>query len=702
MDILSIVSGKVRGINTSTFTPGDTVYLSASTAGSFNSTRPTQPNFTALIGKITESDPIDGSIYVNISSTINFGNYTNGAIAFGGSDGIIKEDNTNLFWENASNRLGIGTNNPTKTLTIGNGLGTATFTVEGSSGNITTSGALGVNGGIINTSGALTINSSGTNALTLDSTSTGTINLGTGAFSKAINIGNTTSGSILNLNSGTGNINLQAGGTGTIAKIQIGAGGLGSNTPDLFALDVKSTDGDPDGYNGAMYYNEFLGEFRCYEDGDWMDCDGASYHDSLQQAYETGQTINLNSGDLSISGAGAVNLNPTATSSFTSAGALTLDAGTTLNLGTSNATAISLGKSDNVVTLNGSMTVPNYVDFTSTSNPTYSEGRLFYDDEVKSLAYYNNSADVTVNIGQENLIRVHNNSGSNILNGQVVQVNGSINGSINLPTVGLAIANDFDLAHVSGVATQDIDDGESGFITNFGIIHDVNTSSFAEGSDIYLSSTIPGGITSTMPAYPNFVVYLGSAVESDAILGSILIQNIRFANTVRKLDTGSLSFSGTDGLLMQDNTNLFWDNSTKRLGIGDNTPAKTFTIGNGTPGSNMLGIDGSNGTLTTQGDINLTTGGGSITASGGGLAISAAGASSLSTTTGALTLSSAGTGTGDIKIGTGGAGSTTPDLFALDVKSTTGDPAGYEGAMYYNTFTNRFRCYQESDWKDCD
>jgi hypothetical protein len=53
-------------------------------------------------------------------------------------------------------------------------------------------------------------------------------------------------------------------------------------------------------------------------------------------------------------------------------------------------------------------------------------------------------------------------------------------------------------------------------------------------------------------------------------------------------------------------------------------------------------------------------------------------------------------------IGTSGAGSTTPALFGLDVKSDTGDPTeNFEGAMYYNTADNKFRCYQGSAWTDC-
>lgn len=40
-------------------------------------------------------------------------------------------------------------------------------------------------------------------------------------------------------------------------------------------------------------------------------------------------------------------------------------------------------------------------------------------------------------------------------------------------------------------------------------------------------------------------------------------------------------------------------------------------------------------------------------------------------------------------------------LLVLDTKTTSGDPAGINGAMYYNSSTSRFRCYEGGDWKDC-
>lgn len=43
----------------------------------------------------------------------------------------------------------------------------------------------------------------------------------------------------------------------------------------------------------------------------------------------------------------------------------------------------------------------------------------------------------------------------------------------------------------------------------------------------------------------------------------------------------------------------------------------------------------------------------------------------------------------------------TPALLVLDHKNTSGDPTGINGAMYYNTVSGKFRCYEDSIWKDC-
>lgn len=113
-------------------------------------------------------------------------------------------------------------------------------------------------------------------------------------------------------------------------------------------------------------------------------------------------------------------------------------------------------------------------------------------------------------------------------------------------------------------------------------------------------------------------------------------------------------------------------------------------------------------TLTnkTIGSTGLTFSGATTdidTAASEGLTLQGRAASAFNTTSGNISFQVAGTGTtANVQVGAGGAGSTTPDLLVLDIKSDAeGALAGTNGAMYYNASTNKFRCYQNSAWTDC-
>jgi hypothetical protein len=48
-----------------------------------------------------------------------------------------------------------------------------------------------------------------------------------------------------------------------------------------------------------------------------------------------------------------------------------------------------------------------------------------------------------------------------------------------------------------------------------------------------------------------------------------------------------------------------------------------------------------------------------------------------------------------------GASDTTGALLVLDTKTGSGDPTGVNGGMYYNSNSDKFRCYQNSEWRNC-
>jgi hypothetical protein len=140
---------------------------------------------------------------------------------------------------------------------------------------------------------------------------------------------------------------------------------------------------------------------------------------------------------------------------------------------------------------------------------------------------------------------------------------------------------------------------------------------------------------------------------------------------------------------------------------GAGTTANGLLIQQTGAGTLTDAIDVSDETITNAINLgaNTITGAGYlVTSTGSGLTINSTSADlTLQTTTsGNINLAPKGSSTANVQIGTGGAGTSTPDFLALDVKSDTGDPAGgAEGYIYYNTFDNVFRCYQNSAWTNC-
>jgi hypothetical protein len=63
-----ITSGLLRDINTSTFTAGDLLYISATTAGLLVNTIPTAPNHAVRMGYVVSSHPSNGIIYVAVNN----------------------------------------------------------------------------------------------------------------------------------------------------------------------------------------------------------------------------------------------------------------------------------------------------------------------------------------------------------------------------------------------------------------------------------------------------------------------------------------------------------------------------------------------------------------------------------------------------------------------------------------------------------
>ena len=164
------------------------------------------------------------------------------------------------------------------------------------------------------------------------------------------------------------------------------------------------------------------------------------------------------------------------------------------------------------------------IDFsTLNSNPSYSEGLLWYSDVNHTLNYYADDSNVVHELGLEEHQRVYNNTGATILKGQPLYFSGNyVTGTIDVPTVGLADATDVNKYNAQGIAASDIATGSYGYCLIAGQLHDVDTSGLSAGANFFVGLT-PGAVQNASPVYPNYPMCLGWVVKSDAPTGILLV-----------------------------------------------------------------------------------------------------------------------------------------------------------------------------------
>lgn len=225
---------------------------------------------------------------------------------------------------------------------------------------------------------------------------------------------------------------------------------------------------------------------------------------------------------------------------------------------------------------------------TGLADPAYVEGRIFYDDNEKCISYYNDTNGVKVNLGQEEHIRVVNKTGGLLANGDVVYINGAQG---QRPTIAKARANTEATSEGTiGMVTADIADNATGYVTTLGLVHDIDTSAWVEGTIVYLSAATDGAITATRPTGTNLAVVIGVVTNQHATNGHVLIAP-RFLGTLNPTLTGltgtvlgtnprlytALGNLETKGLASQPIYNGIEDSSTIAVAFNASTQAITVT-----------------------------------------------------------------------------------------------------------------------------
>lgn len=239
----------------------------------------------------------------------------------------------------------------------------------------------------------------------------------------------------------------------------------------------------------------------------------------------------------------------------------------TASAGTSNTIARSDHVHPNVV---------NWLDFTPQGTPpAHVHGRVYFDTTEDALTVQPASSNVSMQLGQEVWVRSKNATGVTIADGSVVYMSGAV-GASGVPEISLALANDLDTSRMIGVTTETITNGSIGAVTVIGKVRGINTNAWSEGTQLYLSETTPGALTSTRPMAPNYDVPVGVVVNQHASNGTIIV--LPATPVLGPGTSGSVAFFGPTGELTQDNANLHWDDTNNRLGVLTSSPDATFDV----------------------------------------------------------------------------------------------------------------------------
>ena len=199
----------------------------------------------------------------------------------------------------------------------------------------------------------------------------------------------------------------------------------------------------------------------------------------------------------------------------------------------------------------------NYVQFNTVATETSAVGKMYWNDQDGTVDLGLKGGNVTLQIGQEQLVRVVNKSGEDLLESsyQAVRVTGAQGNRLK---VDLALAtDDLNSAETIGIVTQTIINNQEGFVTTSGLVRKINTTgsiqdeTWNDGDILYLSPISSGGLTNKKPIFPQHLVVMGYVVRAHINQGSIYVK-VNNGYELEELHNVNVSGITTGNTLMYD------------------------------------------------------------------------------------------------------------------------------------------------------
>lgn len=175
-------------------------------------------------------------------------------------------------------------------------------------------------------------------------------------------------------------------------------------------------------------------------------------------------------------------------------------------------------------------------------------------DGTLDLKLYNG---VTLQQGQE--VHVYAKASGAIANGDVIQFAGAQGDHI---LVKKAVGSEIKAhpEYIVGIATSNILNGDFGYITHFGKVHELDTEDYAPGTVLYFDCATSALIT-TVPVAPNPTITMAAVLRQHQNEGSILVRP-RWSSSLSTLNDVGISDIQNGQIISWNAANLRWENKS--------------------------------------------------------------------------------------------------------------------------------------------
>lgn len=204
------------------------------------------------------------------------------------------------------------------------------------------------------------------------------------------------------------------------------------------------------------------------------------------------------------------------------------------------------------------------IDLTGTiSDASAPERAIKWNDGEGTLEVGLKGGNIKLPVGQEEITLCYNGTGGTLTKGTVVYISGAQG---QRPSISKASASSESTSSKTfGIVSENIANGAEGFVTTFGVVSNVNTSAFTEGSALYLSTTA-GEIVSTPQTPPNHTVFIGYCLKSNQSSGRIFVK-VQNGYELQELHNVLITNPTTGQSIKYDSATGLWTNQNAEGGV---------------------------------------------------------------------------------------------------------------------------------------